>query len=347
MSYSFTLKQLLKVLRTRAPAAADAVSRIRRDVEHGLLSVGLKIHCISYPDRFNHLIDALGGQKAVLEVNVFRQQQAYFCLVLPPVGNARAAIGLLEAIEHYTGTAVLNNPDIEVQICSPGRLSPVRAGLLTMAFYLGADLLRTYDLWEIQTTFSATPQTPQYTRGKRLALYEVPYGDFDPNFTWWVKKPGGGVLRNPLLPFEGPARTDLLTIKTRRDIENVNLVATLLCHAQYGGYWAQLGGKFEDDLRTLLVNHKLEHLLFAPWIRVPDSPKDVAAEDVEFLAAMDELQTAAFEDLNRKRESGWAFWKSASKASILLEMKDLLQKYRRKLVEESERVLPKKGARDR
>jgi hypothetical protein len=44
--YGCKLEDLLAILHDRAPAKADAVVLQRRRVEHGLLSVGLKIHCL-------------------------------------------------------------------------------------------------------------------------------------------------------------------------------------------------------------------------------------------------------------------------------------------------------------
>jgi hypothetical protein len=36
------------------------------------------------------------------------------------------------------------------------------------------------------------------------------------------------------------------------DIQNINLLATLLVHAQYQGYWSQLGMQFEEEMEALL-----------------------------------------------------------------------------------------------
>jgi hypothetical protein len=46
VTYKYTLEDLLVLLRGRAPAKVDALPLNRRRVEYGLLSVGLKLHCL-------------------------------------------------------------------------------------------------------------------------------------------------------------------------------------------------------------------------------------------------------------------------------------------------------------
>ena len=120
--YGCKLEDLLAILHDRAPAKADAVALQRRRVEHGLLSVGLKIHCLRNGRQFLPLVERLGGASKVLEINMYKHSQASLCLVLPPVGNARAAILLLECIERFTEYALFGNRKIQIQVCSPGRL---------------------------------------------------------------------------------------------------------------------------------------------------------------------------------------------------------------------------------
>ena len=122
MPYGCNLEDLLAILQDRAPAKADAVALQRRRVEHGLLSVGLKIHYLGNGSELFSLVERLGGTSRVLEINMYKHSQASLCLVLPPVGNARAAILLLECIERFTGFALFGNRQIQIQVCSPGRL---------------------------------------------------------------------------------------------------------------------------------------------------------------------------------------------------------------------------------
>src|SRR5262249_32552746 len=91
-------------------------------------------------------------------------------------------------------------------------------------------------------------------------------GDFDRNFDWW-KESGKHRLVEPQLPFEN-GRSDLLTGSgSRSDIQNINLLATLLVHAQYQGYWNQLGMQFQEEMEALLERHVLNGLVDAPWVR--------------------------------------------------------------------------------
>ena len=55
MSYPYNFEDLLALLRGSAPAKVDAVALSRRRVEHGHLSVGLKIHCLGDGNQFSTL----------------------------------------------------------------------------------------------------------------------------------------------------------------------------------------------------------------------------------------------------------------------------------------------------
>lgn len=89
MLYGCKLEDLFAVLYDSAPAKADAIALQRREVEYGLLPVGLKIHCLSTGSQFSALVERLGGVSSVLGMNMYRHARASLCLVLPPVGNAR------------------------------------------------------------------------------------------------------------------------------------------------------------------------------------------------------------------------------------------------------------------
>ena len=245
MAYAACMERLLSTLRVGAPEKVDALSVNSRCVNHGLLSVGIKLHCLGEEKLFDRLIDALGGKKKALDSNLYRRSKAKFCLVLPPVGNARAAALLLECVEGYTGCRIFDNPNIQLQICSPGRLNARDAALLAIGFYLGSDTLRQYALDDFVTTVSTDYY---YNCGRRLVLYDAgPTGEFDGEFAWWGRDSRGLSIR-PSLPFLN-GRTDLMVGPgSRIDIQNINLLATLLVHAQTGGYWASLGELFASDL---------------------------------------------------------------------------------------------------
>jgi hypothetical protein len=253
--------------------------------------------------------------------------------VLPPVGSARSAILLLECIEHFIGSALFSNPEIQIQVCSPGRLGARRSALLAIGFYLGSDTLRRYTLGDLATSFA---EHQHYPRGRRLVLYDAE-GDFDRNFDWW-KESGKHRLVEPQLPFEN-GRSDLLTGSgSRLDIQNINLLATLLVHAQYQGYWNQLGMQFQEEMEALLERHVLNGLVDAPWVRTDDPESD---DDDGFFAALQELVAYAFEESARIKKEGRLFpgWHEKSVRSsggILQEVQSLLQKYRSELVRQSQ-----------
>ena len=166
-------------------------------------------------------------------------------------------------------------------------------------------------------------------------LYDA-QGDFDRNFHWW-KKLGEQLLVEPQLPFEN-GRSDLLTGSgSRLDIQNINLLATLLVHAQYQGYWNQLGMQFQKEMEALLERHLLSGLVDAPWVRTDDLERD---DDDVFFAALTELVAYAFEESVRIRKRGlfprWDQIPARSSHGILQEVQSLLQKYRSELVRQSQ-----------
>ena len=333
MSYRYSFEDLLAVLHGHAPARVDAVALHRRRVEHGHLSVGLKIHCLDDAGQFTTLVEGLGGAHKILDVNSYKHSHASLCLVLPPVGSARSAILLLECIEHFIGSTLFSNPKIQIQVCSPGRLDARRSALLAIGFYLGSDTLRRYTLGELATSFA---KHQYYPRGRRLVLYDAE-GDFNRNFDWWRKDSSRHRFIEPQLPFEN-GRTDLLTGSgSRLDIQNINLLATLLVHAQYQGYWSQLGMQFEEEMEALLERHVLKGLVDAPWVRT-DDPE--SGDDDGFFAALQELVAYAFEESVRIKKKGSLFprWHEKpvrSSHGILQEVLSLLQKYCSELVRQS------------
>ena len=339
MSYPYSFEDLLALLHGSAPAKVDAVALSRRRVEHGHLSVGLKIHCLGDGNQFSTLVEGLGGAQKILDVNYYKHCHASLCLVLPPVGSARSAILLLECIEHFIGSALFSNPEIQIQVCSPGRLDARRSALLAIGFYLGSDTLRRYTLGDLATSFAGDRH---YPRGKRLVLYDAE-GDFDRNFDWW-KESGKHRVVEPQLPFEN-GRSDLLTGSgSRLDIQNINLLATLLVHAQYQGYWNQLGTQFQAEMEALLERHVLKGLVDAPWVRTDDLRSN---DDHRFFAALQELVAYAFEESVRIKKKGRLFpsWHEIpvrSSRGILQEVQSLLQKYRSELVRQS-RLLDQGG----
>jgi len=46
VTYNYRFQDLTALLHTKAPALADALAASHRHVDDGLLSVGLKVHCL-------------------------------------------------------------------------------------------------------------------------------------------------------------------------------------------------------------------------------------------------------------------------------------------------------------
>jgi hypothetical protein len=316
------IENFLEVLHDAAPAKVDALAVNRRKVDYGLLPVGLKVHCLKNGEGFSALVEKLGGAQSVLERNLYRRQSASFCLVLPPVGSARYAILFLECIERYTGVKLFENRDFQIQVCSPGRLDQKQSGLLTIGFYLGSDVLRGYNLKDLQTTFSDDGYLP---RGRRITIYDG-NGELDQNFEWWTRKSFRPEIRRVRWRFPFlTERTDVLTCTSRVDIENVNLIATLLLHRAQYWFWDRLGGNFIQEMLSIIDSHQLMGHLSVPWVRREEEQQ---GDDERYQGAINEIMAYALKEvvrLNQKGETG----------GILLEVRDVLARYRASLIKQA------------
>lgn len=338
MPYSCTIQKLFDVLAVVSPYKINDLRAQYRNVEYGLLSVGLKIHGLATTPGFDQFFEALGERNGMLPINLYKQKTACFCLVLPPVGSAKSAITLVRCIERYTGCAIFGNPLMQLQVCSPGRLDARRAALLAIAFYLGSDTLRQYTESQFTTTVSCDDR---YNRGTRIVLYDAPeHGEFDRAFAWWKKHE---VL--PMLPFD-TQRTDLLIgTGSQIDIENINFAATLLAHHQHRkhkGRWCDLGNSFEKDLSHILHTHMLTGILEVPWVH-SGGVMDLAG-DQNFLGALQELTAYAFdeaEQISRHNRSHIRPLEDAPRSSILDEVRTIFKEYRAAIVTQT--GVPKGG----
>ncbi len=299
-----------------------AVMTNLRRTHCGLLPIGLKIHCVTKNP------PGVEG----LQQGYFTAHNAGRCFNLPPLGNIDAVRLVFDTLQKRTGVSFLDNPDFQIQVCSPGMLSPQNAALLGIGFYLGASTIQRYRREDFITSH-------QSLTGTRLIIYGA--GVMDASFDWWAKdKWGNLVIESMSQPGRGIYnRTDVLTCRSIRDIQNVNLIATLLLHAQYGGYWKDLGEQFIAEMRHMLERHMLMGLLDASWVRQhytslrgPDS--SAAKDSSGFFDALEELMNYVFaevERINRQGESG--------KQGILYEMQSILHLYR----SEMELLSPMKG----
>lgn len=334
MPYSFDMPKLLNCLRMQYPHETELLYPQINVVRRGMLSIGLKLHILKEEVRaFTGLINALGGFQS-LYPNAYRERGASVCLVLPPVGNADAAIGLLELIEKYTHTPVLRNPYVHLQHCSPGRLSPERAALLGIMFYLTSDTLRKYTLAQFDTTVT---DDIRYQRGRRMIIYDAgSVGAFDREFDWWITKDGRH--RRHLLPFDNFERTDVLVgCGSHLDIVNINLIATLLVHSQFPEYsacWHDLGVSFERDVRKMLANNELAGLINAQWVNATQDP-DVQA-DLDFMSAIQELVNSAFDDKDRLEKIRKSFFLGSKHKGIIESACIIVDSYAKAILAQSQ-----------
>jgi hypothetical protein len=335
MSIPYKTHHLISTLGKRNPEIAEYLFREGRRIDQGCVSIGAKIHSLNPNDRsFDQLAGELGGTEAVFERNYFRNKEASFCFILPAFGNPEALITLLESLEHYTGSRIFGNKNIQIQICSPGRLSELRSALLGICFYLGSDVLRSYSVAQLETTFSVSGH---YPRGKRIILYDAE-GSFDSNFRWWSKDDFGQLIVLPRLPMQG--RSDVLTATSRVDIMNINFFATLFSHIEYGGFWKDFGLRFENEVLTLLRLHNLPGIISAPWVVTDDSE---TMNDSVFFSAFQELISYAFdEEWRLRREKLFALWQKAPNArlGILEEFQGILSKYKQEMNVTAPKILP-------
>jgi hypothetical protein len=85
---AYTVGDLLSVLQRRCPVKVDALCKNRSRVEHGLTTVGLKIHCLGDNRELLNLIDDLGG--TIPSTTQFDENQ------LGPVLSRRNSTNVLE-----------------------------------------------------------------------------------------------------------------------------------------------------------------------------------------------------------------------------------------------------------
>ena len=117
--------------------------------------------------------------------------------------------------------------------------------------------------------------------------------------------------------------TDILTCHSKRDIENVNLVASLLVHRVYDGLWAEVGRQFAHDVEALLARHMLSGVLDTNW-----SLGEHGINDFGLHLALEELADYAFSERERIQSAIERDDLEAAKTGILFEMRELLEKYR-------------------
>lgn len=266
--------------------------------KRGCIPVGLKVHALKSmrKNAFGKGMDSW-----------FRLEAATQTVLLPPVANPESAIDLLGILEKRLGEPIIDNESYQIQVCSQSRLTPERAAHLGIAFYLASDRIRSYD--ERATKTSHHNQT-----GKCIVIYGA--GVCDKNFDWCGTDDRGEMTIGPP-PDAIHCRTDVLWCHSQRDIYNVNLIATMLVHDQFDGYWKPLGDMFQIAMRDILERHQLLSVLEAPWVK--NGWKEDDEEDGQFADAFKELSAYALDEVSRLEGA------NTPRSGILAEVNDLLQ----------------------
>lgn len=316
MTYDCKLESLLELLYKGVPFQVERITRERRNIELGLLSVGFKLHCPEEIPQLTTLFEQLWHAEAPAYKNYYRKTHGVDCWVLPPVGSASIAIALIEAIEQTYDIEIFDNPSIQIQVCSPGRLSQQATALLTIGKYLGSDIVRWYNFSELSTTFSriVLPGDENRRWGHRLSIYDAG-GYLDTSFAWWYRRARGLEIA-PCFPFDR-GRTDIIDASSRRDIRNINLLATLLLHTEYTGFWTCLGTELRCDIGKLLEKHQLQHLLDMSWIT---TGRNADANDLQYYLGLTELMSYALDEMDQLK-------RDPDRTGILKEMQTLLDTY--------------------
>jgi hypothetical protein len=207
--------------------------------------------------------------------------------------------------------------------------------VLAIAFHLGSDTIRRHNLERLETTFTTHQIHP---RARRIVLYDAD-GDFDRKFEWWERSKSG-LVRQPELPVEN-GRTDILVgTGSALDIQNINLAASMLAHAEYAGYWARLGRDFEIALRDILKRHLLVSVINTSWVHTNGQH---ASSDEVFLMAIQELTSYAFDEAVREQKEMtlWQRYRNRERRrpeGILVEIRQLLESTLEKVRDETYRL---------
>lgn len=313
------LSKFVHILLEEYQAAVDHL----REIKNGLLPVGIKVHAVG-KTRLRH--STFGY------TNSFKLKSAEECIILPAVGSTERLMEILTTIKERTGLWFLNNPDFQIQVCSPGELTRENAAILGIVSYLGSDTLRRYALSDITTTLDGTKTA------SRPLIYGG--GILDEAFEWWQYSPHSPspVAANTLAAlvsagtFGSYKRTDVLACTSMHDIRLVNLVATLLIHTQADGYWGKAGLRFISEVKALLMRHHLSGLLDVEWIKANHFrhyESGSGSTDHKFSIALDELMNYAFAEQTRIAElDAEGVELLPHQRGILFEIQDIVKRYR-------------------
>ena len=225
------------------------LDRYYRHPTRGLVPVGIKLHMPDTP---------LGAELK----KVYRSFPAVYStpfgtnisrntVNLPAVPNTE----IVSLYDNYFTSrgheSIFANDNISLQVCLPFVASKEHAKILTLALLFGSDNAKVWD-----HDMFATTHDNQTSR--RMLVYGA--GIMDENFPFLgMTLDTDEPIVLDALPSDADRRrrTDVLGLKTLRDVEVAQFIGTLLAHIRYNGAYAKLGQNFVQDFENL-INHFLE-----------------------------------------------------------------------------------------
>ena len=226
-----------------------------RDESFGLLPVGGKIHVL-------HKIDAMRlefvKQRLGLDSTGFRLLHADTSLLLPPMPSA-AELKLVVTVLNAEGVIDTEHP--ELQVCIPGRLPPDLCAILGASILLATEIGVKYDPNSFSTNAEVT--------GLRIMAYDA-----------------GGPRE--AFPFSTPigGRTDMLGRRALSDIDNYQLLGTVLIRSKDFGPYGDLAKSYIAEFKQILAKYGLSEVLKTSWVAKNEAKGDFLASQRHYYDAV-------------------------------------------------------------
>ncbi|MFA6528814.1 MAG: hypothetical protein WCT46_04740 [Candidatus Gracilibacteria bacterium] len=236
------------------PQAREAIINARRRSAY-LVTTGGKVHTMTPMDpRYFELIKSVLG----LSNSPFRLVHGHSdkTLVLPPTSSSLEMSLLLNGLVLF-GVIPLRVADIrqgdgredslpDAQICLPtGRLNAENCAFLGSCVLLATnDGVQRYSLEAFMSNNSGAET------GARMMIYD------------------GGAANLPL-PFiygQNNGRVDMLGRRSVLDIDNLQLLGTVLSHSQFGGPFGKFADPFKRRFYKILQKYKLTHVVEGSFV---------------------------------------------------------------------------------
>lgn len=211
----------------------------------GFPNMGAKLHVAKGVDLklVDHLISKMG-----LGTTSFTTIHAGKSVLIPPGQPIEIKI----VLNYLKSKGLFTDQDFDMQVCIGGRLCAKKhaasIGVLNASMLLATRAMPSYavDAWSTKEHNSLTnAYIMAYGAGQRNR--DVPYDLFGPG-----------------------DRTDMLGRRDLDDLDLYQVIATLIMHYEFNGYFADLGEQFIQKAVALLQRYDLYDALFeAPWVFEP------------------------------------------------------------------------------